>query len=450
MQLRTSFVQEQRLKMNPQVYMSLKLMGMPIIELREKISEEIERNPALEIKNDPNLVSIDKVYKNTYEENYFETSSDSGFIRKIDEDQHNKFIEGVLARSETLQEYLIWQFGLENIDDEIRGIGEMLIRNLDDNGFHKENPEILLPNKKKDGIKKAISIIQGLDPIGTCTSGYKEALIVQINLLYNGDERMILALDHLEELKNGKFSLIAKKLGCTIAEIEEIFGKIKGLSPFPGNFFSRGTTLYITPDVKVIRKDDRFIIRLNNEDIPVLGVHPFFMELHKKNEKKLKAKQDRDFIRENIKEARWFINSINQRNHTLLRVSRAIINFQRDFFLRGPKYIAPLTLKDIAGEIGVHPTTVSRASNGKYMQTEWGIFEIRHFFSNSVGASGNSDVQYSKEGVKEILKELLSGEAQSYSDQKISELLAQKGVSISRRTVTKYRKELNLGSSYTR
>jgi RNA polymerase sigma-54 factor len=155
-------------------------------------------------------------------------------------------------------------------------------------------------------------------------------------------------------------------------------------------------------------------------------------------------------VRENIKEARWFIHSVNQRNHTLLRVSRAIVEFQRSFFVNGPKSLAPLTLRDIAGELGVHETTVSRIANGKYMQTEWGIFEIRYFFTNSISGIGSGGSRYSKEGVKEIIRELISAENRRFSDQEITGLLAKQGIALARRTVAKYRSELDLGSSYTR
>jgi RNA polymerase sigma-54 factor len=196
----------------------------------------------------------------------------------------------------------------------------------------------------------------------------------------------------------------------------------------------------------VLRREGDFVILLNNEEIPVLGINPFFMKISEKGE----DKRARDFVRENIREARWFIQSINRRNHTLLRVVRAIVIFQRPFFAHGPRHLTPLTLKDIAGELGVHETTVSRTANGKYVQTEWGIFEIRHFFSNSISGTGSGGSQYSKEGVKEIIRELITGEERRFSDQEIAGLLARRGISLARRTVAKYRRELELGSSYTR
>jgi RNA polymerase sigma-54 factor len=253
-------------------------------------------------------------------------------------------------------------------------------------------------------------------------------------------------LPYLEQLERGKIAEVARKVNRTEEEVREIFARIKELSPFPGRYFASGDTRYVVPDVHILKREGEFVIFLNDEEIPVLGINPFFMKMSgEKGEKPV-----RDFARENISEARWFIHSINKRNHTLLKVTRAIVKFQRSFFVNGPKYLVPLTLRDIAQAVGLHETTVSRAANGKYMQTEWGIFELRHFFTNSISGAGSGGSRYSKEGVKEILRELITGDARNLSDKEIAGLLARRGIPLARRTVAKYRKELDLGSSYTR
>ena len=260
---------------------------------------------------------------------------------------------------------------------------------------------------------------------------------------------MFLALDHLELLEKERFIDAAKICGCTEDEVRYYLEQIKKLSPFPGRSFASAASdvRFVIPDIQVLKKEGDFVIILNEEEIPVLGINPFFMKMSGSGKN---DKSARDFARENIKEARWFIHSVNQRNHTLLRVTRAILEFQRPFFSDGPKHLAPLTLHDISMELGIHEATVSRTANGKYVQTEWGIFELRHFFSNSITGSGSEGSRYSKEGVKEIIKEMLSSEDRSFSDREISGLLAGKGIPLARRTVAKYRKELELGSSYTR
>ncbi|MCL1813820.1 MAG: RNA polymerase factor sigma-54 [Treponema sp.] len=459
MQQRQGMLQSQQLRMNTQLYQSIKLMELPILDLREKIDEEIERNPALEVLEEPAVVTRDAVAdayakavvaagSDVYqkeEDAWFETSSDAGFIRHgMDEDEHQNFLEGVISRPETLQEHLLWQLALETGENDIRRIGELLIRNLDDDGFHKEAPELLLKNENPSDAGKALALVRSLEPPGTCTSGYRESLLVQARLLPDFSPVMEAALDHLKDLEKGNFAETAQILGCTKEELEACYNRIKEeLSPFPGRQFTHGETRYAVPDVEVRRKKDKLSVILNNEEIPIVGINPFFLKITKK---KIDGREVRDFVRENIREARWFIHCINQRNHTLLRVTRAIVEFQRPFFLRGPKFLVPLTLRDIAGELGVHETTISRTANSKYVQTEWGLFELRHFFTNSV--SRGSD--FSKEGVKEILKEIITGEEKRLSDKDLTDMLAQRGIALARRTVAKYRKELDLGSSYTR
>jgi RNA polymerase sigma-54 factor len=449
---RPSFLQEQHLKMNPQLYQSIKLMELPIIDLREQIEEELEKNPALEVLEDHSTVSLDEAIQpgKKEEDDYFEVSSDSGFVTRGGEEAANeqrRFIEGALSRSETLQEHLLWQLALEPTDSGIRRLGDIIIGNLDADGFHKEPVELLLKNENPKEVQKALKLVQSLEPQGCATSDYQESLRVQIGLTGEAPEGITEALSHLELLERGKIPAVAKILGRSEEEVLAIFERIRELSPFPGRAFDSGDTRFVVPDIQVIKKENEFVIILNDEEIPVLGINPFFMKI---SEKKEGEKPVRDFARENIKEARWFIQAINQRNHTLLRVARAIVEFQRAFFVDGPKYLAPLTLRDIAQELGVHEATVSRTANGKYMQTEWGIFELRHFFTNSISGIGSGGSKYSKEGVKAIIRELIAGGNKRFSDNEIAGILAKRGIPLARRTVAKYRNELDLGSSYTR
>ncbi|MDR2551776.1 MAG: RNA polymerase factor sigma-54 [Treponema sp.] len=452
MQQRQAMVQAQQLKMNTQLFLSIKLMELSVMDLREKIGEELEKNPALEVLEEPGMVSLDDAASSSpvEEEAYFEATSDSGFTRRgMNGDERQQFLEGAIARPETLQEHLLWQLTLETPDPGVRRIGELLIQNLDDDGFHKEQPEILLKDGDPAKIEEALKLVQSMDPPGTCTSGYKESLRVQVRLLSGAPPLMAEALDHLEQLEKGRFAETAQLLRCDEGDLRMCFNRIQEeLTPFPGRRFSRGETRYAVPDLEVRQKDGEFVIILNNEDIPVLGISPFFTKIA--GTKGKPGRETRNFARENIREARWFIQSITQRNHTLLRVSRAIVEFQRPFFSRGPKYLAPLTLRDIARELGVHETTVSRTANGKYVQTEWGLYELRYFFSNSITGTGSQGSRYSKEGVKEIIKEIILGEQRRLSDQELAGVLARRGIPLARRTVAKYRNELDLGSSYSR
>jgi RNA polymerase sigma-54 factor len=449
MQLYQSFVQKQQLKMNPQLYQSIKLMELPIVDLYERIEQELENNPALEIIEDKSTVSLDENIRRRDEYENLETTSDSGGSQRTAE-EHRRFIEGVLTRPETLQEHLLWQLQLEPVDEELRSIAGTLIQNLNEDGFHKENPETLFP-AGQSRLQDAMELVRGLEPAGTCTSDYRESLTVQIELSKDllpekiNIQEIEKILDNLELLEREKYSVLAKKTGLTEDDVRNAGEYLKKLSPFPGRAFAPEDVRYVIPDIRVTRDGDDFNIILNDEAFPVLGISPFYRELEESSEK-----EARDFARKQAKDAQLFIRHLKQRNRTLIRVTRALLRFQRAFFINGPKYLVPLTLADIAGELDVHETTVSRTANGKYIQTEWGIFEIRYFFTNSVSGTGEDGVKFSKESVKETIKEIVTAENRLLSDQEISALLSKKGIALARRTVAKYRKELDMGSSYTR
>jgi RNA polymerase sigma-54 factor len=254
---------------------------------------------------------------------------------------------------------------------------------------------------------------------------------------------------HLEALEREKYKEIARKLRIGVAEVERIKGFLHELDPMPGRRYSGEQPRYVVPDLRVKVQDGELHILLNDEDIPVLGVNSFYESLSK-DKQQAKQKKLKSFVNSSLQEARWFIRSVRQRNETLIKTCRAIVDFQREFFRKGPKYLIPLALKDIAKEIGVHEATVSRVTNGKYIQTEWGIFELKHFFSNSVAGSAPGGGRFSKEGVKEMIKEIVRGEAGKLTDEKIVAALAEKGVKIARRTIAKYRKELDIMSSHHR
>ena len=295
-------------------------------------------------------------------------------------------------------------------------------------------------------------MIQGFDPVGTCTKDYREALLAQIILTPEAPEHADEVVEHyLETLEKGKYSEISKKLKLENGSIEEILKFIKTLNPYPGSQYSTESPQYVIPDLMVKLKEGEFVLILNDEEIPVLGIDPFFKELVRKKEKKPEHEL-KQYVNRNLREAKWFIRSIKQRNETLLKIAKAIIEFQRDFFIKGPRYLIPLTLKDIAEEVSVHETTVSRIANAKYIQTEWGIFPLKYFFTNSISGTGSSGSRFSKEGVKHVIKELIESHKGTtrLSDQKIADLLKKQGIQLARRTVAKYRKELDILSSYGR
>ncbi len=430
-------------------------MSLPVQELRLKIHEELERNPALEVIEDNSELSLDNMTQTDSEEySVFEETSDPGFTGKRGEeasDAKRQFMEGALSRPESLQEHLLWQLRIQPIDPSLFKVGEFLIRNLDENGFHREDPQTLVAEKEKELLSEAIELIQGFDPPGTCTNNYRESLLAQIRIHPHPYPRSYEAVEeHLELLEKKKYLQAAKKLKVPEKEIRKILDFLKTLDPMPGRNFATAPPQYVIPDVMVKLKQGDIVIILNDEEIPVIGIDPFFREMVKDknhtNEKELNK-----YIASRINDAKWFIRSIGQRNETLLKTCRVIIEFQRDFFRKGPKHLHPLTLKDIANEIGVHEATVSRITTSKYIQTEWGIFQLKYFFSNAITGPGSTGSSYSKQSVKEIIKEIIADEEGArLTDMQIMEILAKRGINIARRTVSKYRNELDITSSFQR
>jgi RNA polymerase sigma-54 factor len=446
--------QEQRLRMTPQLYQAIKIMALPLQDLRTTIEMELEKNPALEVIEDNALLSLDEEERRQNDDiDYFDDASDPGYLRSRDgrgEDSKRKFLEGMLSRPESLSEHLLWQLRLQPISGEEFRIGELLIRNLDDNGFHSEPPESLVAPSEAAVLQRLMKMIRSFEPVGTCTRDYKESLSVQMQLHPAVTAESVAVVEkYLELLERQKYPEIARHLKISVEKVLEIQEVIRELDPLPGRRFSAEAPRYVVPDIMVRLQDGEFVIILNDEEIPVLGINPLFTDISEHKEK-FKGKELKSFVSANLQDARSFIRSIHQRNDTLLKVCKAIIEFQRGFFRQGPKYLVPLTLKDIAAEIGVHESTVSRATSGKYIQTEWGIYELKFFFSNIVAGPVPGGGRFSKEGVKQMMKEIIEEEDKHLTDQRISEILATKGVKIARRTIAKYRKELDIMSSYHR
>jgi RNA polymerase sigma-54 factor len=459
---RQGLVQEQHLKLSPQMLQTILLMTLPVQDLVEKIQEEIEKNPALEIIEDKRAVSLDDIpERDTEVENYFDSTSDAGFRPGPsggvgDDDAKRMFLEGAVSRPETLQDHLLWQLRLQPLSPAERAIGERIIGNLNPDGFHEEPLENVFRATELPLVHRVQAIIQGFEPMGCCVANYEESLLVQTAQRPDApDDTAAVIKKGLSCIERGPSPEIARKLKLNLEDLVEIVDFIKTLTPYPGRLYSAAETRYVVPDILVRQKDGEFIIILNDEEIPVLGIAPFFEAQSVAAKAKGKptrpnGKAAAEYVRENVRSARSFIQSVQMRNQTVIKVAKALVGHQRNFFLHGPKYLVPLTLKDIAEEIHVHETTVSRISRKKYMQTEWGIFELKYFFTNSISGTGSGGSPYSKGGVKEVIREIIKNETSRLSDQAISEMLAMRGIKLARRTVAKYRNELKVNASYER
>jgi RNA polymerase sigma-54 factor len=451
---RAELRQVQKLKMTPQLVQAVRLMALPLQELKATIEQELEKNPALSVEEDRSVVSLESLQRRRDGEQAeaFETSSDPGYSREAAEEAseaRRAFLEGVPNQPESLQEHLLWQLALQPVEADLRRVAELLVRNLDAHGFHEEPPETLVKTEAdRRLLAPAMELVQGLEPVGTCVKDVRESLAVQVRRHPEAHPRALEALEHFELLEHQRYREVERLMKVREEELSEILAFIRTLDPLPGSHYGRDAARYVVPDVAVVVQDGEFVIVANDEAIPVLGVNAEFESLARGAGGDRTAQR---FAADSVAEARWFIRTVNQRNLTLLKVCRAIVEFQRDFFLKGPKELRPLTLKDVAAEVGVHEATVSRITTAKYLQTDWGIFELKHFFSNAIAGPGGTGSRFSKGGVKEIVREIVASEqGRTLSDREIVEALAAKGIAIARRTVAKYRGELAIDSSYQR
>lgn len=444
----------QRQVITQKLIQSIKLMAMPLIELREKIQEEIDKNPALEVVREADEVDVPAPTETLIREERltdpFANSSDPGYqpLPRGDADSKQRFLETAVSREESLHDHLLEQLRLMEVSSELTQLTEQIIWNLDDDGFHQESPELLMRSSNPDLLSEALSLIQSFDPIGCATVDWRESLLVQAAIRRDGPEDFPrFVLKALPLMENERWEEVRNSLRISIEDWEENENYIRNLNPFPGRMYSLQASSYIIPDLVVRKMEGEYVLILNDEVLPVLRVDPEFERI------KDDAPEDRDtmrFISDHSREARYFINSLAQRDNTLLKVGRAIVEFQRDFFTGGPRFLKPLTLRNVAAEIGVHEATVSRITTNKYVQTDWGLYELKYFFSNSISGTGSLGSRVSKVAAKEIIKEILEQKdsGQRLSDQKLVDLLARRGINLARRTVAKYRNELDLPSSY--
>ncbi len=452
--------QIQKLIMTPQLQQAIKMLQLSNIELNEKIEEELMDNPALEMdeKNSDYETNLDKdlilkklsseekdtAYEDgLYDEYFFSDRSFTRSDRNIGEDKKREFIEGAISREETLHEYLLWQLRLVKIPHEDFNIGEILLSYIDSKGYlpvplNVISDELNIPLEK---LEELLVIIHSLDPPGVGARDIKECLLLQLK--YRGSYPLAEKIinEYLNEIKLKKYDKIAKKLKVSVNMVKEAFNILSKLEPYPGRQFYSNEVKYIIPEVSVEERDGKLEVIPNNYSIPKLKVNSYFEKLLRKNSG---DKRIKNFALDKIQRAKSFIHSIEQRESTLVRVMKKILDEQKGFFEKGPKYLKPLTLKDVSVHLDLHESTISRITSSKYVQTSFGVFQLKFFFSNPIPSKGDRD--YSSTSIKEMLKDIIQSEGTTkhLSDQKIANLFAKRGIKIARRTVAKYRKGLKI------
>jgi RNA polymerase sigma-54 factor len=351
--------------------------------------------------------------------------------------------EPFITPAPTLQEYLLEQLNLQKgIKDEIvRYLVEYIAGNLDERGYMILGLEDIAAeqNVPLDDVRQALEIVQGFEPAGVGARSLKECLSLQLHLLPECPPEMPEFLYYLEDLAAGRIQKIANALKISLSKVTELANLVRKLNPKPGLRFSDLRDVrYIIPDILIEEMNGEFMILINDVSIPRLRINHTYLKVLKEE----KGTETRKFVENKLNAAAWFIRSVEQRRMTLYKIANAMIRRQENFLRYGISQLKPLTLKDIAEEVGVHESTVSRATANKYMQTSRGIFDMKFFFATGV----NRDSDLTAEGIKTALKEIIITEdrCRPNSDQKLAEILSKKGMNISRRTVAKYRDEMGL------
>jgi len=453
-------VQTQNLIMTPELRQAITILQLSSLDLSTYIEQQLQENPLLELREEGNESEggaaaegkpVDTgEEKPDYDldwEEYFQDGSDLGTARRGKQEVRQEYsYENFLSQSATLSEHLLLQLNLSTCRGRDRAIGEYLIGNIDENGYLQMSLQEVAFRLKADPSEVAgvLTMIQGFDPPGVGARDLVECLSIQVKQLGIKNEILNkLINNYLMDLAKGKLNRIAHNLGVPVQEVQEAADILKTLDPKPGrNFTSLNETRYIVPDVVLEKVEGEYIILVNDVNIPRITINSTYRSVLSKD--KNYDSGTRRFVESKLNAAAWLIRSIEQRRLTLYRVTNCLVELQRDFLDYGVKYLKPLNLKKVAEMVGLHESTVSRATSNKYIQTPQGVFEMKYFFST--GLNNDAGTATSTESIKKMLQEIVTGEdtRAPLNDQRIAELFRQRGIKISRRTVAKYRDELGI------
>ena len=444
----------------PQLQQSLLILQAPLLELRNLVQQEMETNPVLEdlpnelspdepngaepSANDNFKEEFDKLARLDEEWRDYMAQSSSYSGRSQEAKDKRQFFFDSIATEETLQQHLMGQLNQTALAANDRKAAEIIVGNIDDNGFLQSTPEemSLTSGIPKEDFEKMLALIQSFYPPGVGARDLRECLLIQLQRdgKQNSLEYKILS-EHMEDLGKRRFPEIARRMGIGVEQVQKGANNIARLNPRPGQAFSAAPQNYVLPDVTVEKVNGDYQIILNNEQIPHLRISNTYKDIIAQDNNGSEVK---DYVRDKIRSGKFLIRSIHQRQQTISNIAHQIVSRQRDFFEHGTSQLKPMTMGEIAEAVGVHETTVSRAVSGKYMATPQGVFEMKYFFTPGYQtATGES---MSNTSVKEAILDLVKHEDGNapLSDQEIVEILRARGIPIARRTVAKYRTELNI------
>jgi RNA polymerase sigma-54 factor len=459
--------QTQKLAIGPQMQQSLQILQAPTLELRQIIQQEVEINPVLELESpdvslddavpdDPDnreerdeldvISQMDDEWREYWAQSRMQTSS------RTSEDQERwQFLMDSISAPTTLQEHLISQLRTaETQEPEVVKLTEFLIGSLDDRGFLTTPVEDLSLQHgiPLDGLQKAKDLLTTFDPVGIGADDLRECLLIQLDRLGKRQSLAYRLVDiHLDDLANKRYPILARKMSVPIEQISRASDFISTLDPRPASRFTASSNNYVTPDIIIERQGGEWVPVMNNDDLPHLRLSNAYKDMISQPGSSTEV---RNYIRDKLRSGKFLIRSIHQRQQTIFKIAVQILAHQQEFLKKGTGFLRPLNMAQVADEVGVHETTVSRAISGKYMATPHGVFELKFFFRHGVKTDSGEDL--SNTSVKNAIADLVKNEPKSkpLSDDKLAKILDGQGIKVARRTVAKYREALNILPSHLR
>lgn len=456
-----SMLQQQSIA--PQMQQSLQLLQTPTLELRQLVQQELIINPTLEEESID--ISLEEATSSSEDDEFdrefaelsqldeewreYMAQSRVSSPKRDDADERHQFVMDSIVEPITLQDHLMNQLNFAEVPPKIRDIASMLIGNIGENGFLQVNLEDLCFDMgiPIEDLEVAKGLVQSFDPVGIGALDLRDCLLIQLERLGKHHSLEYRIIDHhLDDLARKRYPQIAKKLSVTPEQITKAAEFIATLDPRPGSRFGEDTNTYVTPDVTVERIGDEWLVSMNSEQIPRLRISNAYKDLMASGS----GREAKAYIRDKIRAGKFLIKSIHQRQQTIQAIATEIVSRQEGFLEHGPSRLKPMNMAQIAEKVGVHETTVSRAVSGKYMATPHGVFEMKYFFTT--GYETEDGESLSNTSVKQTLGEMVHGEnpKKPHSDKRLVEELEKRGIKIARRTVAKYREEMNILPSHMR
>ena len=474
LELRQQLKLTQQLVMTPQLQQAIKLLQLSRLELSETVQQEIEQNPVLEEDtNTPDSAheSLQEMGGATDESSAGEKTSevsleDNSGLKEINwADYENEYEStssfkpkdgtelpsrlDILTKKTGLEDHLTWQLKFSDLTNEEEMVGRFIIGNINRDGFLVADNDMIIEqaNSSQDIVSKMLGMIQSMDPPGVAARSIKESLFLQLSHLnLNGSVASEVVENYLHHLETKNYAAIVKATRFSLKEVLAAVDVIVGLNPHPGRAFSNEEPHYIIPDVYVHKVDGEYVILLNDEGLPRLKVSNFYKNILKDNKNMPGMESDtKNYIQEKLKSAMWLIKSIQQRQRTIYKVVESLVKFQLDFFENGATFLKPLILRDVADDIEMHESTISRVTTNKYVHTPQGIYELKYFFNSSISRTDGEEALAS-ESIKVRMKQIIQAEnaEKPLSDMAITKIFAQDSIKIARRTVAKYREQIGI------